>query len=100
MGEEAMELHGRKRLLLRSVLAEQDPLFAGKSHQQVFLQCVPCVLCRLVCFVLLEEIVFGIIDVVEKIVEDFHFIPLHYESIWVFDNLSITYPFGYAKELL
>ena len=100
MGEEAVEFHGGKRLLLRSVLAEQDPLFTGKARKQAFFQLVPCVLCRLVGFVLLKEIVFGIIDVMEKIVDDFHFLPLRHESVWVFDNLSITYLIGYVKELL
>lgn len=76
MGEEAVEFHGRKRLLLRSVLAEQDPLFAGKARKQAFFQLVPHGLCRLVGFVLLKEIAFGIIDVMEKIVDDFHFVSL------------------------
>ena len=76
MGEEAVEFHGRKRLLLCSVLMEQDPLFAGKARQQALFQLVPCVPCRLVSFVLLKEIVFGIIDVMEKIVDDFHFVLL------------------------
>ena len=74
MGEETVEFHGRKRLLLRSVLPEQEALFAGKARKQVFFQFVPCVLCRLVGFVLLEKLVFGIVDVMEKIFDDFHFI--------------------------
>lgn len=67
MGEEAVEFHGCQRLLLRPVLAEQDPLFAGKARKQAFFQLVPRVPCRLVGFVLLKEIVFGIIDVMEKL---------------------------------
>ena len=85
MGEEAVELHNRQGLLLRSVLVEQETLLAGQGREQIFPQFVPRVLCRLVCFVLFKKLVFDIIDIMEKISDDLHSNP----SFCIFQSWNI-----------